>query len=388
MKQIIKAEIYDSFKCSADQCPFTCCEDWEIAIDKETYAKWTGDAWVSQNLTKTVKTKNNKHEAAYSIRMNAKKMCPYLSSEQLCSLVTNQGEDYLPLTCRIFPRVINDGDELHELSLSCACPEVVDMLQGMDSSVKFLDQSNAPVLSGDDLVIDLRQAMILLLQKPGYLLKSRLFLCFHMLLELQNSPGNQKAILDHYTQEKQPENVKELWKYSESGQTSELWVNTFLEVSELFLDIVQNYCRRRKYKEKLQELTDLAEELLEAWEEETVINYSKEYATQFQTSFEQYDKLLENCLVTKIFANCCSNNIDDTIMSFQIMITEYVMTKYSAFLKTKATDASVELYTILRDYIVVYSRIIEYNVDGMKEFWADSFEEANWEMGYLLLLLG
>ena len=388
MKQIIKSEIYDSFKCSADQCPFTCCEDWEIAIGHETYAKWKGDAWISRNLTKTVRTKNKKHEAVYSIRMNEKRMCPYLSSEQLCSLVINQGEEFIPGTCRIFPRVINDGSELQELSLSCACPEVVDMLRDINNSVKHLDQSKALVESGDAFVTELRQAMIVVLQKPGYTLKHRLFLCFHMLLELQHNSGNQKSILDNYIQETQLDKANELWKYCEQGQTTELWVNTFLEVSELFLDIVQNYRRRRKYKEKLQALTDLAEELLEAQEEEALISYSKEYATQFQSSFEQYDKLLENCLVTKIFANCCSNSIDDTIMSFQIIITEYVMTKYSAFLKTKVTDNSVELYTILRDYIVVYSRIIEYNMDGMKEFWADSFGEASWEMGYLLLLLG
>jgi hypothetical protein len=37
--------------------------------------------------------------------------------------------------------------------------------------------------------------------------------------------------------------------------------------------------------------------------------------------------------------------------------------------------------------MVLFSRIIGYNIAGMKEFWEDSFDEPVWEIGYLLLLL-
>jgi lysine-N-methylase len=387
LKKITKLEIYDKFKCSADQCPFTCCEDWEIEIDLDTYTRWEGNNKISTNLSETVKMNKSKHKSERYIKMNSKKLCPYLSSNQLCTLVLNQGEDYIPLTCRTFPRVINTTDELQELSLSCACPEVVDMFRDIDKAVKFLDGSNT-VVPIDSSETELRHAIISLLQKKGYSLRNRILLCFQILLEIRLAPVNQKEILEKYEQEQYLQKVEELWKYSFDKQTTELWKNTFTEVSELFLDIVQNYRRRRKYKEKLKDIADLAEELLEDQEEDSIINYATEYATQFQFSFEQYDKLFEHCLVTKVFANCCSDNVDDTIMAFQIMITEYVMTKYSAFLKYKLSDNSADLYRIFRDYIVVYSRIIEYNMEGMKEFWAESFEEANWEMGYLLLLLG
>ena len=31
---------YDSFKCIADKCRFTCCSGWDINIDINTYEKW------------------------------------------------------------------------------------------------------------------------------------------------------------------------------------------------------------------------------------------------------------------------------------------------------------------------------------------------------------
>ena len=392
MKEI-KLEIYDKFKCSADQCPFTCCEDWEIAIDSDTFTRWESNHQISKTLPETVKTRKKKRKTEHYIKMNSQKSCPYLASNQLCSLVLDQGEDYIPLTCRTFPRVMNTTDELQELSLSCACPEVVDMFRSLDESVDILDGSNTVIHPVDSSEAELRQAMIRLLQKKGYSLRSRILQCFHMLLEIKLTPESPKAILAKYKQELYLKDVDELWKHnfdkhSVDKQAAEFWENSFIEVSELFLDIVQNYRRHRKYREKLRDIANLAEELLEGQEEVFIADYAKEYATQFQAFLEENDKLLENCIVTKIFANCCSDNIDDTIMAFQIIITEYIMTKYSSFLKYKISEKSADTYTILRDYIVVYSRIIEYNSEGMKEFWAESFEEANWEMGYLLLLLG
>jgi lysine-N-methylase len=41
----------------------------------------------------------------------------------------------------------------------------------------------------------------------------------------------------------------------------------------------------------------------------------------------------------------------------------------------------------VRDNIVCFSRIIGYNTDGMKEFWEESFDDAIWELGYLILLV-
>ena len=38
--KIVKPDYYDEFCCIANECPFTCCQEWKIAVDKETRKKW------------------------------------------------------------------------------------------------------------------------------------------------------------------------------------------------------------------------------------------------------------------------------------------------------------------------------------------------------------
>ncbi len=389
MKQKLKLEIYDQFKCSAEQCPFTCCEDWEIDIDLDTYRKWEGNIEISKTLPEKVRTRKNKNCTEHSIKMDSRGTCPYLNSNKLCTLVIEQGEDYIPLTCRTFPRVFHKTEELQELSLSCACPEVVDLLRDLEGTVGFLDGNNTRTQA--DLLIEseLQIAMIHLLCKQGISLDSRILLTFHMLLAVKSSPENQKEILEKYEYEHHLTKIEQLWKNNYDLLESNLREDTFIEVSELFLDIVENYRRQRKYRVKLNAIAELAESLLEGTNTRYLGDYAKEYKLKFPELLEKHEQLLTNCIVTKLFANCCSNNIDDMILDYQIIITEYILTKYSVFLNYKLLGNDVaNPYTLLRDYIVVYSRIIEYNQEGMKEFWEESFEEANWEIGYLLLLLG
>ena len=92
-------------------------------------------------------------------------------------------------------------------------------------------------------------------------------------------------------------------------------------------------------------------------------------------------------MVSKIFANCISDDINELIKSFQVVITEYVMVKYSAYLKWLIDDKKGINYNDIQNYIVVYSRIIGHNADGIIEFWKDNFDEAVWEFGYMFLLI-
>jgi lysine-N-methylase len=389
LKQIVKLEIYDRFKCSADQCPFTCCEDWEIDIDLDTYRTWEGNIEISKTLSENVRSRKRKNSEQHYIKMNARKTCPYLNSNQLCTLVIEQGEDYIPLTCRTFPRVLHKTKEHEELSLSCACPEVVDLLRELEGTVGFLDESNTEIQSVIPFDSKLQIAVIHLLRKEGIPIDSRIRLTFHMLQAIKSSPENQEEILEKYEYEQYLANIETFWKDNYDLLDSRLQEDSFIEVSELFLDIVQNYRRQPKYRKKLKAIAELAESLLEGTNSRYLAEYAKEYKLKFPKFLEKQEQLLANCIITKIFANCCSSNIDDMILSYQIIITEYVLTKYSVFLNYKLLVNDVaDPYTLLRDYIVVYSRVIEYNPEGMKEFWAESFEEANWEIGYLLLLLG
>jgi lysine-N-methylase len=150
------------------------------------------------------------------------------------------------------------------------------------------------------------------------------------------------------------------------------------EIKELFLDIVQNYSKKESFRYYLKDISDFAED--------SETKNSRKW-NDFKLVFGQYDKLIENCIISKIFANCINDDMDEMIMSFQIVITEYVMIKYSAFLRWLINEEVKIDYEDIRNYIVIYSRIIDYNTDGIMGFWEDSFDGAVWELGYLLLLI-
>lgn len=39
MKEI-KMNGYDTFRCIADRCSISCCEEWKISVDEESYQNW------------------------------------------------------------------------------------------------------------------------------------------------------------------------------------------------------------------------------------------------------------------------------------------------------------------------------------------------------------
>ena len=36
----MKPDYYEDFTCIADRCSFTCCREWKIGVDEDTFAKW------------------------------------------------------------------------------------------------------------------------------------------------------------------------------------------------------------------------------------------------------------------------------------------------------------------------------------------------------------
>ena len=379
MNHIFKLEFYEEFSCIADRCSFTCCKGWEVIVDTDTNNKWKSDDKQSGYFCKKVKLKKYIKETEGYIKMGPHMCCPFLDDKGLCNIVINSGEDYLPNTCKMFPRQENSFGNLKEYSLSCACPAVVDMINSINGKMKLLYDGDENVWDNIPSAYKIREVMITMMQNSKFSLKDRILLIFNMLLSMKKELVITKEIISQYQDEKYLISLADIWSgiridYEDSSR----------EIKEFFVDIVQNYRREKNFSKYLKDISVLAEDVdigntLNRWD-------------SFSIAFGQYEQLIENCMVSKIFSNCISDDIDEMIISFQMLITEYVMIKYSTFLrwlmKERQSNVKKEIdYNDIKDYIVVYSRIIGYNADGIKEFWEDSFDEAVWEFGYMLLLI-
>lgn len=391
----IKPEFYDDFKCIADQCTFTCCKGWEIAVDAATFDNWKKDENNIEFLCSKVIMKRGKKEQAH-IKIGSDKTCAFLDDRGLCKIVQNYSENYLSHTCRTFPRLETCYTGRKESSLSLACPEVIDMIHHRSDKIEFIGSSD---IKHDELPnnLKLREYMLNLLQKSQLSLDYRFALVFHMLLVVRDNPVKADAILQEYSK---PE-FQQVFAVS-LGTIEASLDDMLIETKELFLDIAFNYRKEKHYKRYLQEIYETASH--QKLEEDQIVNSWKE----FTAHWNEFEQFLENCMVMKVFAGCNNDVIDDIIVSFQLILLEYIMIRFSMFLKylKKGSGKDTKTFSIqsgqipdmllggeidyvdVRDYIAVYTRIIGYNQDGMKEFLKESFEEDVWEFGYLLLLLG
>jgi len=374
MNNILKVEFYDDFSCIADGCSFTCCQGWEIIVDIDTYNKWKSDEMKFGYILKNIKTKKVNNEIQYFIKMGQKMHCPFLDEKGLCDIVIKCGEDCLSNACSLFPRLENVFGNLKECSLSCACPTVVDLINNIDGKLNLTFEGDEKIWDDISIEYRIREVMINTLQNSEFSLNDSILIIFNMLLFMKREPAITEDIINNFKDKEYLLLLIDSWSGIELDNE-----DSCNEINELFIDIVLNYKKVKSFSEYLKDISYLAED--------GEVGRSHIEWNDFKKVFAQYDKLIENCIVSKVFGNCISDNIDDSIKSFQVVITEYIMVKYSAFLRWLINEKKEICFHDIQDYIVIYSRIIEHNTDGIIEFWKDNFDEAIWEVGYMFLLI-
>lgn len=371
-KYILKLSNYDKFKCTADKCKFTCCEGWDISIDNDTYEKW-GKGSDAKKLLDCVKFKPAEERKEYFINKETFDICPLLDNNGLCNIVKSHGEEYLSLTCHTFPRIENDFGYKKELSLSCACPEVINIINDTDK-IEFVHCDEEA--SNDDLLeLKIRKSLINLITKKELPLDEKLIIAFEMLLSiLEESNFERKELifgeLEKYRSEDYIEEVINTYRQLELNLGESLE-----EINYLFLDITENYKEVNNLRKLLESVSEYAEnEGIEILEE----NWH-----EYKKKFQAYDELLEKCIISKIISNCVNEDIEEVIVAFQMIILEYLLVRYSVFLKYLIEDNDKLDVEDIKDYILAFSRIIGNNSDAVREFIRDGFEGEILEIGYL-----
>lgn len=373
---MLKISGYNDFKCTANKCKFTCCEGWDINIDKDTYERWEKDEKDSIYLLNGVKTKECNGKEEYFINKETFEKCPFLDCEGLCNIVKSHGEGYLSKTCHSFPRMNNNFGHKRELSLSCACPEVVEILDKIHEKIGMEPESSNDE-EEDLLELKIRESLIDIVSQEEFSLDERLLIGFDMLLNILED--------ESYTSEESL--LEELEKYSDNEYRKEVAyvyneielnrVDSLLEINSLFLDMVENYREVSNLKCILEDISNFAEEA-------NIESLSEEWK-EYKENFKEFHKLLEKCIVSKIYSNCISDDMEDMIISFQLIILEYLLTRYAVFLNYCINDLKIQNEEV-KDYIVIFSRIIGNNTEAVLEFLSDGFEDPILEMGYLCFI--
>ena len=126
------SDCVEQFRCIGPACEESCCGNWQITLDEPTLVVLRGlhDPAVEDALATHVRqfpvdgagVQRTRTQIGW-IELNQDGSCPFLNTEQWCSLQANHGESAMPLGCRVYPRVHHRIDGRMHSALSLSCPE-------------------------------------------------------------------------------------------------------------------------------------------------------------------------------------------------------------------------------------------------------------------------
>ncbi len=136
-KGLYAPRYYSEFQCTADKCRHSCCVDWEICIDEETYGKY-GQL---NDILKTVKVCDD--GPCFELCENGR--CPHLNGNGLCNIILNHGEEYLSEICRSHPRFFNCVSTGRiEVGLGIVCEEACRLILEDEKSFSLCKIDDIP----------------------------------------------------------------------------------------------------------------------------------------------------------------------------------------------------------------------------------------------------
>lgn len=128
----VRQDYEKEFKCIADKCPATCCKGWQIVIDEKSLERYEN---YSGNIPERVEQSIDFEEGVICRRND--KSCAFLNEKGLCDWILADGEGILCDTCRLYPRHVEEYEDLREWSLSLSCPEAARMYIERENRITF-----------------------------------------------------------------------------------------------------------------------------------------------------------------------------------------------------------------------------------------------------------
>lgn len=378
----IKPTFYDEFSCVAGDCSLTCCQEWKIAVDDETYQKWkkiTSSGEPNRNLA----SRTHRKDGQRVIRLDDHGRCPYLNEEKLCSLVIEHGDEILSKTCALFPRQVHEFGNRREYALVSCCPQVIDLLQ--QAGEFQLEETNEVTIDcQDDMSEQVRKFLLQMVQNNEYGISRNLMMLFYIVLDMYQEEQVTEQMLSEYAQTATLEKLD-----SAIGQMNFELEHTLVERNELFLDLAENYRKEGLYRSYLSDIAELAEQLCD---EESQNEDMTHLYSDFQRMMKQYENLLRSYLASECYTNVVIPDMEDLIegvvVNLQWIAMEYAVIRHALFLRWILNGKRELTYETVRDYLVVISRMMGYDEEDIVEYLENSFQELIWDWGYYALITG
>ncbi|MDO4189045.1 MAG: flagellin lysine-N-methylase [Lachnospiraceae bacterium] len=352
-------DYFDDFLCIADKCPDTCCSGWQIVINDEYLEKYK-----EKNTFPTI----NMHEYVdfkeKVFKQSEDRRCSFLRDDNLCKLCFEYGEDALCKTCHLYPRHIEEFENVRETTLSLSCPEVARIILSRFSPVKFISKETDEYEEYDDFdfmlystLLDARDVMIEILQNRSIPIDVRAGMVLGLCHDIDKRFNEDRFFT-----------VQELLDYAVTTKALE---RSCEKIEKYKSDSKKVYDRMYKKYKKLFKLEPISYDWINLYTETEYILYKKgeKFYTEKSKEFDEYmcnkaisfDIQLEQILVYFIFTYFCGAVYDGDIYG------KGKLSVYSAYyIKELLKAAYIRndgeiLEDEIQDIVLRYSRELEHS---------------------------
>lgn len=386
----IYPEYYPEFHCTADACEDTCCAGWQIAADEKALRRYYREGG---SYKKKLRTAINWKQKTF--RQDRDKRCAFLREDNLCDMYLNLGPDSLCRTCRLYPRHIEEFEEVREISLSVSCPEVARMLVARKEPVNFLTIEKEGTEEYEEFdpflyskLLDARTLLFEILQNRSLPIENRMIMSLGLAYDMENRVGRGRLfacdeVFETYR--------KQTW-FSAAGNKAD----------RLRKDIERRYACSREMFGNLRELELLREDWANQLDEAELLlfAYGVQGYRKIHTEFDEWiwrqkmetgktelqetgnlpdwDIFCEQLMVYFIFTYFCGAVYDGEIfvnvemaVASVFIIWELMTVRWLKNEKTlDAEDAKEVVYR--------YSRELEHSDENKKRFWKCLKKQREW----------
>lgn len=363
-----KPQYYDNFTCIADRCPATCCAGWQIVIDEKSLEKYNhvqGEFGI--RLQKSIDWEEG-------VFHQYNRRCAFLNKENLCDLYRELGAEGLCDTCRLYPRHIEEFEEVREFSLSLSCPVAAEMILGQKEPVHFLEEADEALEEEDyedfdsilyDWLEEAREVLF------GILQNRKLSIATRMALILNTADLAQKA-LDHGTL-LELDLEAEIQDFLGRSQTTKKkkTETEFLEIRKKMLKDLQ---KLEVLKEEWPRILERLEQQLYAQDEGNYQQIRQEFCRQMQGTEEQkqqWEIYKEQLLLFFLYTYFCGSVYDDMIYTKAVLAVFSVLWIEELAMDRWLFQGRKLEFQDLVEVAYIYAREIEHsdeNLNLLEEF--------------------
>ena len=352
-----KPHYYDKFSCTAEQCPDTCCAGWQIVIDENSLEKYSN---VSGDFGIRLLNSINWREGIFE---QYEKRCSFLNAENLCDIYKELGADALCDTCRLYPRHIEEFENLREFSLSLSCPVAAKMILECQESVKFLEEQDEQEECEDDFedfdfllfdcLLEVREKLFSIVQNRKIPVEKRMFCVLRTAKNLQDALDEGELFERDFISD------MELYLQEEIKEFSGSFYET---VQVLRKDLLRLEVLREEWKANLKAAENLFQKG-EIW----YMDKRERYKAEIKNTIgqEQWDIYKEQLLMFFLYTYFCGAVYDDMIYSKGVLsVISVFWIEEITFWSWAADEGQIEEKNLL-ETAYRYAREIEHSDENL-----------------------